>query len=41
MLECNDIYIYNHMKLLTLAHHHMVLAGQCPTKLAYEKVLRI
>ena len=29
------------MKLIALACHHMVLAGQWPTQMSYEKVLRI
>ena len=41
MLECIKIYIYIHIKLIALAHHHMVLAGQQPTQMLYEKELRI
>ena len=29
------------MNLLALAGHHVVLAGQWPTQMSYEKVLRI
>ena len=29
------------MKLLALASHHMVLAGQWLTQMSYEKVLKI
>ena len=31
--------IYNHMKLLTLAHHHVVSAGQWLTKCHMKKCL--
>ena len=37
MLE--DVIICNHIKLFTLAHHHMVLAGQWLTKCHMKKCL--
>ena len=39
MLGCIKIHIYNHVKLIALACHHMVLASQQPTKCHTKKYL--